>query len=281
MFKINMAVRKKIKNKNKTSFFSRDIKFGNDMVAKLKLSVFIKFIFIVVLAISAVKLSSLWTELWPVKQVIVEGDSNYLQKNTLMEFVRNQNVVGMLAINLNDLQREAVKIDWIKAIEIKKVWPDKLVFIIQEHTPVAFMGSHVLTESGNVINVENSDMEFEHLPYLEFETDSLLTTTEYKNIWNNFNEISRDFSSLNLNPNKLIVDKLSNWEVYFDNGLQINLGRKNHYERVTRLIQSYPVIQNKKQLKRIDLRYHNGLAIQWWNNTDKELAANLFAKKES
>ncbi len=275
MFKVSMAVKRKPVRQAKLSGFPTNVNYQSSLRWLVSGLVLIGLIFLVI------KLVSAWSQLWPVKQIVIEGEPRYLQREVIVEFVKQQSIPGMLAIDLNQLQKAAKKIDWVKAVEIKKIWPDKLVFNIQEHHPVVFLGDSILTQQGSRISVDESNQEFNQLPLFDFKSKVQMTDAKYLTLWNSFKQIKREFELLSLTPEKLLVDELSNWVLYFSNGLEINLGRKNHHERIDRLVNSYTKIKNKNQLKKIDLRYHNGLAIQWLDNPREDLTANLFARKES
>ena len=97
----------------------------------------------------------LWKNIWPVKKVILQGENQYLQAADIVNFVNSQSVKGMLAIDLEQLQKNASKIGWVQSVEVRKVWPDQLVFVVNEHHPVARFGKFVLTAAGTKIEQGN------------------------------------------------------------------------------------------------------------------------------
>lgn len=209
---------------------------------------------------------SSWQNVWPVKQVLLQGETIYLQDKDIADFVRQQPQQGMLAIELEEMQRAASQLDWVDKVEIRKVWPEQLIFNVVEHRPAVRIGDKVLTEKGTLIAQGSQQELFIDLPQLLFEEEAKLsksTIESYQKIWQEFKQIKNEFESLSLNLVSLRIDKVNNWKLTFASELEMNLGRKDRMQRVERLSKVYSAINDKPLLKSIDLRYHNGLAVEW------------------
>jgi cell division protein FtsQ len=61
------------------------------------------------------------------------------------------------------------------------------------------------------------------------------------------------------------VDARQAWRLQADNGLMLNLGRREVMPRLTRFVQLYPYLlaQTKRQPETVDLRYTNGFTVRW------------------
>ncbi|TQV89836.1 cell division protein FtsQ/DivIB [Aliikangiella coralliicola] len=260
-----------IKNKSKIKQF----RFNFDGVQKAKSVGRILFAAASVVCIVFLgnKIVGVYEGVWPVREVVLENEPRYFQKNALIEFVRQQPVQGMLAIDLSEIQRQAKRLDWIKNIEVRKVWPDKLIFTVEEHQPVAMFDNQVLTQQGGMIKNDTRSSWSVELPQIslqhkdEEQAEKANDEKFYMAVWREYKQVKRQFELLNLETDLLQVDQLKNWQLSFTNGLQINLGRKEREERVARLLQVYGEIKDKQKIKKIDLRYLNGLAIEWKTET--------------
>jgi len=204
-----------------------------------------------------------WHSVWPVKQVLLQGETEYLSEADIAHFVNSQPVKGLLAMDLKQLQIEAAKLDWIQMVEVRKVWPEQLVFSVVEHQPVARFDNYVLTQQGTKISQGEHPELFAHLPEIQLSNNDKGEATRYNEIWQEFRQTRRQFELLSLELNALKVDSVNNWHLTFANGLQMNLGRKHRAERVARLVKVYTAIANKDDIKSIDLRYHNGVSVEW------------------
>ena len=226
-----------------------------------------RFIFVAGLFVSsvwiAVKGVDWYADVWPVKQVSLENESQYFSKQELVQFLNQNQIKGMWAIDLEELQLKVKDIDWVKKVEIRKIWPDHLSFYIEEHQPVARFGKYVLTQAGTKIAQGTKAQMLDSLPKIELENANEKSAQSYSKIWQEYKTIRRQFELLDLKLSKLEVDQINNWLLRFESGIGINLGRKEHLERVEKLVQVYNSIENRKELKSIDLRYHNGFAVEW------------------
>lgn len=247
-----------VKNKSKKEI-SFSLPKANKNIARL--------ILFVVIAVFSVFLmdrgNQVWKDIWPVKHVMLQGDTQYLVESDIVEFINQLPVKGMLSIDLETMQKSAKEIDWIKTVDIRKVWPETLVFNVTEHQPVAKIDEYILTQQGTRIKRGERIELFASLPKIIMDFEGDVETSEYVSIWRDFKQIKKQFELLSLELANLRVDQVKNWHLEFGNGLQMNLGRKNHIQRVDRLVKVYSTIKNKKYIKSIDLRYHNGVAVEW------------------
>ena len=66
------------------------------------------------------------------------------------------------------------------------------------------------------------------------------------------------------------------WRLWLNNGVKLNLGRKDIGIRVQRFIDLYPEIKNSsdKEVDSVDLRYDTGLAVSWLQPTEALIKNN-------
>ena len=210
-----------------------------------------------------------YKQIWPVKQVLVQNETRYLRENDLAQFVMAQETKGMLAIDIDKLQADATMIDWIKSVEVRKVWPEQLLFTVIEHQPVAVVDGYILTRQGTKIKKDDRQELFSGLPDISVASSEVVTNQEYMKVWIEFKKIKRQLELLSLELASLKVDEVKNWHLNFSSGLQMNLGRKDRPERVARLVKVFATISNTENIKSIDLRYHNGVSVEWLDQDNK------------
>ena len=256
MAKSKMAVRKTKKSRQ----FKLDLKMpsiGSSYYRLFSLAVFSG-----ALVYLCVVIADVWQVTWPVKAVVLQGNTQNITQEQIVKFMQKQPKAGLLAIDLQELQLQAKKMSWIKNVEIRKVWPDKLVFSVDEHQPVALFGNRVLTQQGILIQVKDKT-KFNQLAQIDVDKSLQISNEKYNAIWKEFKALKRGLELIDLELNSLQVDDVENWKLSIINGLTLNIGRKSRADRVARFLKVYARIDNNKQLKNIDLRYHNGLAVEW------------------
>ncbi|MET1254042.1 cell division protein FtsQ/DivIB [Aliikangiella maris] len=257
-----MAVRKKSKSPQRFSFKPVAVDWP-----KIKLVGAITGILAIVGIIGQMIKASY--HLWPIEKVIIQGDFTYMQQSNLVALVNELPEKGMLFVDLNYLQAQAQQIDWIKRVEVQKIWPETLVFHVEEHMPVARFNQRVLTQHGEIINIAKGDFRFEHFPQVAIASE-VDKQNYYPMIWREFKTYKKQFELIELELLGVTIDQASNWHMQFVEGINLNLGRKDRKARVTRLVNVYSAIVDKEKIKSIDLRYHNGLAVEWFENQSKE-----------
>jgi len=60
-------------------------------------------------------------------------------------------------------------------------------------------------------------------------------------------------------------------QLQLDNGMQLAVGREERLARLQRFVKVYKktLAQHAMQIRRVDLRYSNGMAVQWHNTTTR------------
>jgi len=212
---------------------------------------------------------SSWQQVWPVKNITLEGNYRYLNKQDLVALVQTQKTNGMLSIDLQLLQVDAKSLDWVDQVEIRKVWPDTLVFLVQEHQPVVRFNESLLTQKGTLIKTKKLQAGLNELPHVNTSHDLTITNEDYRRVWREFKQIRRKLELLELNIERLEIDQSRNWRLSANSGMRVNLGRKERLSRVDKLVFAYSVIADKSAIESIDLRYHNGLAVKWSQQAEK------------
>ncbi len=215
--------------------------------------------------------SETWQRLWPVEKLVLQGDTKFVKHQDLIEFMQQHSTKGMLALDLQQLQKEAKANHWIKELEIRKVWPGQLSFLVQEHIPVAIFDNVALTLQGTEVEIIDEHDALSQLPIINHVNYSSVSIDKKMFIWNDFKKMKRQFELLDLVLENLTIDEINNWHLKFSQGLELNLGRINRLERIERLVNIFSEIENNQQIKKIDLRYHNGLAVEWLKTTELKL----------
>jgi len=253
-----MAKKMAVKKSNKQRSFNFELPRAGKAVIRSSLGL----IAIGALVLIGIQGHAFYQSMWPVKKISIQNEVQYIDKSELSALVSEQIEEGMWAIDLESLQKELKDVSWVKNIEIRKVWPDQLILIVEEHQPVVKFGSEILTNSGTKISIVKEQDWMKTLPVVEINKVNQRTAEELKSIWSEYRLIKRQFELVELNLELLKIDEINNWNLYFEDGLTINLGRKHHKSRVERLVSVFDEIESKKLINQIDLRYDNGFAVE-------------------
>ena len=178
---------------------------------------------------------------FPIKKIEVEKnlivDSKKL-KNELRYLIGN----SIFFINKDKVNLTIKKFEFIKGYKIKKVYPNKLKFIINENQPVAVYfdknSTYFLTEDGKKITYYNIS-GFDNLPSV---------------IGNNKNFVAfyQDLKSKNFNMSQIASFQhfdLGRWDVVLKNKKIIKLPSDNYIEA----IENFLLLENKNNFEKYQI----------------------------
>ena len=200
---------------------------------------------------------------WPLNEVAVDGDISLEQRTAVFNLLRD---AELFDLPMTDIQTRVEQEGWISSAALARRWPDSLVITIQPEKPVALWNNDAyLNEQGEVF--KSPFLNQSRLPQLygpEGEQERVMA--QYLQLNNMLFKGGQQIEQLTL-------DERGNWR--FQSNLQIDvlLGKTALMERVQRLLHITDYIDDKGklgQIKQIDTRYVNGVAVAW---LDEEVRA--------
>lgn len=195
----------------------------------------------------------------PINKVRVHGTFVNLNENMLHKAVDNIVAGGYFNVNVNEVREVIENLPWVYQATVRRVWPNTLsVTVIEQKAVARWAAGGLLNEQGEVFKpAEASNVNA--LP--------LFSGPEQLNklMLEKFRQISELVTPLQSDITHFTMDARHAVSVEFANGIQVVLGRENTLHRLQRLIKIYPRVLGKRQaeIKSIDLRYTNGMAVAW------------------
>ncbi len=194
----------------------------------------------------------------PIKSVVVEGEFNLITKARATELIGNEIDGDFLQLNLMRL-KDALLIDpWVENVTLNRRWPDTLVVKITEQKPIARWGDGFLNQRGEIVSVDDAT-KLSGLPWLQgSEADAIEILQQYQ-------DLSQILRSRGLEVLALKCDNKKSWRLTIKNHVEIVLGRDQVMEKIRRFVTVYDTKLNSvwDDVKAIDLRYSNGVAVRW------------------
>jgi len=199
----------------------------------------------------------------PIRKIRVQGALVHVNEAMLRNSVVDKVQGGYFNIDVASLRNTVEQLAWVKTAAVRRVWPDTVVISVVEEQPLAIWtrGGLVSTE-GEIFVPETSD-EFKNLPEFNAPAGMQQAVTEL------YRDLSAQLAPMELHIVSIQLDDRRAVQLQLDNGIELVLGRE---ERLTRL-QRFAKVYNKTlahhaaRIRRIDLRYSNGMAVQWDNTT--------------
>ena len=198
-----------------------------------------------------------------VKTVRLDGDLTHAEGQDVQAAV-----AGILARSgfngASDVVRAVEALDWVREVQVRRLWPDVLHVTVSRQTLAARWGDdgeHYLTTGGNVVTLppEDRDPLLRRLPVLKA---SHASSAEAMRLNTLLDEIAR---AGNLTLDRLEQDAAGNWIATVGGGVEVVLGNSSLSERFRRflVVHQHALEGAIARVARVDARYETGVAVRW------------------
>jgi len=149
----------------------------------------------------------------------------------------------------------------VKTAAVRRVWPDTVVITVVEQQPLAIWAKGGLVNIDGELFVPAVSGEFKHLPLFSAPSGMQQSVTEL------YRDLSAQLAPLELHIVSMQLDERRAVQLQLHNGIELVLGREERIARLQRLVKVYnkTLEHHATRIRRIDLRYSNGMALQWDN----------------
>lgn len=147
------------------------------------------------------------------------------------------------------------KLPWVRKVDVRRQWPDRIDVVIEAHQPLARWGNTALVNVQGEVFAAASDKP---LPVFSGpEGTSAEIALQYE-------VFRREFAALGREPVLLRLSPRRAWQVRLDNGMLLEIGREQVPARIARFLAAYPqtITPLERRIEYVDLRYANGFAVR-------------------
>jgi cell division protein FtsQ len=193
----------------------------------------------------------------PVQRISVTGTLEHTQAQAVQDLVQPCLAGGFLKADLQEMRRQLEGLPWIYEATVRRKWPNALEIHVVEEMPIARWGQDgFLNHEGGVFHSEKSG-DWESLPLLlgpEGSAQALMAK---------YQRLVDTLAPLNLTVEQLAVDERGQMEAVLAGGMQLYLGGEDFLGRMHRFVGIYrsELAARRTEVKRVDLRYENGIAV--------------------
>ncbi|MGO2073968.1 MAG: cell division protein FtsQ/DivIB [Pseudoalteromonas sp.] len=194
-----------------------------------------------------------------IKHLSVQGSPMYTDEKAIISAIKKADLSSFFELDVKKIQYLVQELPWVATASVRKQWPDTIQVYVVEHQAKAIWNSDfLLNQDGNVFEA-NAEELVGKLPQLYGPKGS------ESEAWAAFKQFDDMLALNSLKLTSLALSERFAWQLWLDNGVRLNLGRKNKAKRVQRFIDVYPRMQKREdaQLDVVDLRYDTGLAVSW------------------
>lgn len=194
-----------------------------------------------------------------ITKVVVHGEPAHTTNQEIVSAIRKADLTSFFKLDVNQVQKLVTDLPWVLQVSVRKQWPDTVKVFVTEHQAVAIWNHDLLLNTQGDVFQAPVAQYLDVLPHLYGPEGSEHET------WQTFTKMNGLFELHQMKMTSLALSERFSWQLYLDNGVRLNLGRKEKVQRVQRFIDLYPQIKNSsdKEVEAVDLRYDTGLAVSW------------------
>ena len=203
---------------------------------------------------------------FPIEQVRLEGEFKQVDPERLRARIVEALGDNFFALDLLEIERAVEDMPWVHHARVRRYWPRGLaVKIVEQRLVARWGGQQWLNRSGEVVMVPD-DAGIAGLPRLLGPPHSgPLVLRHYREWLPRLREVGLELSALTLSSRYAWEMTLTAAGGGEGESFALLLGREDVAARLQRFLRFYPakLSADAAQVISVDLRYPNGLAVQW------------------
>lgn len=171
---------------------------------------------------------------------------------------------GFFNIHIDEIRERLLQQPWVSEVVVHRTWPDRVEIQVLEKKAVARWGKNELLSDTGVLFVPTLDSDLKKVMLPQFQGPD----GQHVLMLNYFNQMNRLLTPLHVKILNLELSSYQNWRIELENGTVLQIGHKDLWARLNRFVKVYPKIIGNQiaRVQSVDLRYPNGIAVQWTKN---------------
>ncbi len=192
---------------------------------------------------------------FPLREIHVIGDAGHVTNEQVAAVIARELRGNFFTVDLAQAREAFEKLPWVRKVNVRRQWPDRLEVSVEEHRPLARWGSTALVNAhGEVFEAAISSA----LPvFFGPEGTAAEVVARYA-------EFDRLLAPIGRKVELITLSARRSWQLRLDDGMVLQLGRENLETRLAGFVWAYQrTVARLPQLPaHVDLRYSNGFAVR-------------------
>jgi cell division protein FtsQ len=192
---------------------------------------------------------------FPLRDIQLTGNVAHVTHEQVEAVVTRELRGNFFTVNLAQTRAAFEKLPWIRKVNVRRQWPDRLEVAVEEHRPLARWGSTALVSAqGEVFEAAINTT----LPVLQGPEGTAPEVVSH------FQEFGRVLEPVGRRIVQVTMSARRAWVLKLDDGSVLELGRDNLESRLAGFVAAYErtVARLPRPSTYIDLRYTNGFAVR-------------------
>lgn len=226
------------------------------MILKKKILIFI--IFVISLALMFIYVNSSKTSYFPIKKISYDKKLENSNEEDLTKIIKNYlDDKSFFNFKISYLILELEKSEWVRNVNIRRVYPNEVRIIVEEHEPVAIWNRKKYVNSfGELFYIEKIT---KNLPLLLSEEERIDIVFNY---FSQFNKNLKE-NGIDQTISKIEENEIRSLTIFLNSGFYIKLGSKDLESKINLFFKVYKSLKTRdlKKIRYIDMRYSNGFSL--------------------
>ena len=160
---------------------------------------------------------------------------------------------------IRDIKSILDQVSWIDHVEVARRWPEKITVNVSKEKPIAYWNSDAFIDAESKVF---------HSPWADGNGLAALKgppETE-REVMQQYQQLSRALGRTGRGIASLSLDARGAWEFTTTDGIRVKLGKDDIMDRFQRfllVLDSKTLASRTSDIKQIDTRYSNGVAVSW------------------
>lgn len=195
------------------------------------------------------------SQVFALREVRVVGNVAHVTRDQVDAVVTRELRGNFFTADLVATRSAFEKLPWVRRVDVRRRWPDRLEIEIQEHRAFARWGDEALVNDYGELFEGASNLR---LPAMVGPDGSS------GEVFARFVEFERALSPLGRKIEEVRLSDRRAWRLRLDNGTVVELGRDGTVERLARFVSVFgrSVAMLESPTSYVDLRYANGFAVR-------------------
>ncbi len=194
-----------------------------------------------------------------VKQVQLHQHGHHIQIAQLTAIISKQTKGTSFSFSCDRLRRRLLLLPWVQSVSVRRHWPDAVSVWLKERQAVAVWDESALLDKEGVVfypPLETFPADLPRLSSHDQEPADVLAVYE---------KIAASLKTAHLRLVSMNAVSASSWELLLPTGTVIMLPKEKADQALQHWLSVYPQLMKGRmqEVKRIDLRYSHGMAVQW------------------
>jgi len=220
---------------------------------------------------------------FPIRSVQLSAVPQHVNAGQVLRVLRDSVRGNLLTIDLNHVKNNLEQLPWVRMVNLRREFPDRLRVLLEEHQVLAYWNdSDLVNLYGEVFTPGDEARAAEAVvDYTSiFPGDVGQVRPKFigpagasAEVTEQYMQFSKQLAELNLQVKQLALSPRHAWQMHLSNGMVLELGREDMQQRLARFVAVYPyslaaqtIVDKSRQTTGagayIDLRYRNGFAVR-------------------